>query len=65
MQKITIIGTTSWGITLGILLGQKGIETPGNAWRDKLKIYDEIDKSLEVVDDNLKTKKLKEGTDET
>jgi glycerol-3-phosphate dehydrogenase (NAD(P)+) len=27
MQKIAIIGTTSWGITLGILLGQKGIET--------------------------------------
>jgi chromosome segregation ATPase len=45
--------------------GQKANETPGNAWRDKLKIYDEIDKSLEVVDDNLKTKKLKEGTDET
>jgi glycerol-3-phosphate dehydrogenase (NAD(P)+) len=27
MQKIAIIGTTSWGITLGILLGQKGTET--------------------------------------
>jgi glycerol-3-phosphate dehydrogenase (NAD(P)+) len=26
MQKIAVIGTTSWGITLGVLLGQKGIE---------------------------------------
>jgi glycerol-3-phosphate dehydrogenase (NAD(P)+) len=26
MQKVTIIGTTSWGITLGILLANKGLE---------------------------------------
>ena len=26
MQKIAIIGTTSWGITLGILLANKGLE---------------------------------------
>ena len=44
---------------------QKDIETPGGAWKEKLKIYDEIDKSLEIVDDNLKTKKLKEDTEES
>lgn len=26
MQKVTIIGTTSWGITLGILLANKGLD---------------------------------------
>ena len=44
--------------------GDKRVETPGSAWKEKLKIYDEIDKSLDVVDDNLKTKKLKEENDD-
>ena len=26
MPKITIIGTTSWGITLGVILARKGLE---------------------------------------
>jgi uncharacterized coiled-coil protein SlyX len=30
-------------------------------WRNKLKIYDEIDKCLNITDDNLKTKKLKDN----
>ena len=29
-------------------------------WRDKLKIYDEIDKCLNITDDVLKTKKMKD-----
>jgi len=44
--------------------GNESIDTIGSTWREKLKIYDEIDKSLETVDDNLKTKKLKEDNDE-
>ena len=44
--------------------GEGGNETPGTAWKEKLKIYDEIDKSLDIVDNNLKTKKLKEESDE-
>jgi PAS domain S-box-containing protein len=33
---------------------------PSDAWKERLKIYDEIDKSLNVADDGLKTKKLKD-----
>ena len=41
----------------------EGMNQPGTAWKEKLKIYDEIDKSLDVVDNNLKTKKLKEESE--
>ena len=35
-------------------------ETPSDAWKEKLKLYDEIDKSLDNAEDRLKTKKIED-----
>jgi PAS domain S-box-containing protein len=39
----------------------KPLGVPSDAWKEKLKIYDEIDKCLNITDDGLKTKKLKDN----
>jgi chromosome segregation ATPase len=39
---------------------EKSVTVPGDSWKEKIKIYDEIDKCLNVTDNGLKTKKLKD-----
>jgi len=45
-------------------VGGQGPVAPLDNWKDKLKIYDEIDKCLSITDETLKTKKMKSENDE-